>query len=92
MQSEPILADIFRCSATGSSIKKPVFMRVFGHFEAWDAVGYDLNFLTPKGETGGSIPFWRVRRPWSFIGQRSSLDIELLPGPAGLYFPSGEIV
>lgn len=34
MQNEPILGDIFRYSATGSSIKKPVFMRVCGHFEA----------------------------------------------------------
>ena len=32
MQNEPILGDIFRYSATGSSIKKPVFMRVCGLF------------------------------------------------------------
>ena len=36
MQNEPILGDIFRYSATGSSIKKPVFMRVCGQFEASD--------------------------------------------------------
>ena len=48
MQNEPILGDIFRYSATGSSIKKPVFMRVCGHFEARRTIRHDPNDVAPK--------------------------------------------
>ena len=48
MQNEPILGDIFRYSATGSSIKKPVFMRVCRHFEARRTIRHDPNDVAPK--------------------------------------------
>ena len=56
MQNEPILGDIFRYSATGSSIKKPVFMRVCGHFEARRTIRHDPNDVAPKRGVGGSNP------------------------------------
>ena len=56
MQNEPILGDIFRYSATGSSIKKPVFMRVCGHFEARRTIRHDPNDVAPKPEAPGSSP------------------------------------
>lgn len=56
MQNEPILGDIFRYSATGSSIKKPVFMRVCGHFEARRTIRHDPNDVAPKRKVGGSNP------------------------------------
>ena len=55
MQNEPILGDIFRYSATGSSIKKPVFMRVCGHFEARRTIRHDPNDVAPKRMLSGSI-------------------------------------
>ena len=64
MQNEPILGDIFRYSATGSSIKKPVFMRVCGHFEARRTTRHDPNVITPKRDVacsshagGATIPY-----------------------------------
>ena len=56
MQNEPILGDIFRYSATGSSIKKPVFMRVCGHFEARRTIRHDPNDVAPKRKAVGSNP------------------------------------
>lgn len=56
MQNEPILGDIFRYSATGSSIKKPVFMRVCGHFEARRTIRHDPNDVAPKRQATGSNP------------------------------------
>ena len=56
MQNEPILGDIFRYSATSSSIKKPVFMRVCGHFEARRTTRHDPNDVAPKRGVGGSNP------------------------------------
>ena len=56
MQNEPILGDIFRYSATGSSIKKPVFMRVCGHFEARRTTRHDPNDVAPKRQATGSNP------------------------------------
>lgn len=55
MQNEPILGDIFRYSATGSSIKKPVFMRVCGHFEARRTIRHDPNDVAPKRTNYGSL-------------------------------------
>lgn len=54
MQNEPILGDIFRYSATGSSIKKPVFMRVCGHFEARRTIRHDPNDVAPKRKAARS--------------------------------------
>lgn len=54
MQNKPILGDIFRYSATGSSIKKPVFMRVCGHFEARRTIRHDPNDVAPKRGAGSS--------------------------------------
>ena len=68
MQNEPILGDIFRYSATGSSIKKPVFMRVCGHFEARRTIRHDPNDVAPKPEAPGSSPGRRTKSavisPW----------------------------
>ena len=61
MQNEPILGDIFRYSATGSSIKKPVFMRVCGHFEARRTIRHDPNDVAPKPEAPGSSPGRRTK-------------------------------
>ena len=64
MQNEPILGDIFRYSATGSSIKKPVFMRVCGHFEARRTIRHDPNDVAPKRGVGGSNPLVGAKKPW----------------------------
>lgn len=61
MQNEPILGDIFRYSATGSSIKKPVFMRVCGHFEARRTIRHDPNDVAPKRKASGSNPLGDAR-------------------------------
>lgn len=55
MQNGPILDDIFRYSATGSSTKKPVFMRVCGHFEARRTTRHNPNNVAPKRMLLGSI-------------------------------------
>ena len=37
-------------------------MRVCGHFEARRTIRHDPNDVAPKGEAGGSIPFWRAKK------------------------------
>ena len=94
MQNEPILGDIFRYSATGSSIKKPVFMRVCGHFEARRTIRHDPNNVAPKRGVGGSNPLWDARkhRCKPFFGVCSVflfllLPVISLPLPGDFYAP-----
>ena len=58
----PISGNTAEYPATGSSIKKPVFMRVCGHFEARRTTRYDPNVITPKRGVGGSNPLWDARK------------------------------
>lgn len=60
----PISGNTAEYPATGSSIKKPVFMRVCGHFEARRTTRYGANIVTPKRDVacsshagGATIPY-----------------------------------
>ena len=52
----PISGNTAESPATSSSIKKPVFMRVCGHFEARRTTRYGANVVTPKRQATGSNP------------------------------------
>ena len=52
----PISGNTAEYPATGSSIKKPVFMRVCGHFEARRTIRHDPNDVAPKRQATGSNP------------------------------------
>ena len=52
----PISGNTAESPATSSSIKKPVFMRVCGHFEARRTTRHDPNVITPKRQATGSNP------------------------------------
>ena len=73
MQNEPILGDIFRYSATGSSIKKPVFMRVCRHFEARRTIRHDPNDVAPKRKASGPNPLRRAKERRRLSLRRSFL-------------------